>query len=159
MVNLYEPILLLLHKHKQQSGVFEKMDMGKNHTPTILNSKEAQRLRNAGEIQKQEILPKIGIQNTLFSEEKTRHWFEIQSQKNLETKDLKNHWNFIFPEMPWTKETIHWEDQNANRKLIANFGKSKDPFRLLVLFDSIKTGKIWIYLTYHSIPPQDYTNK
>jgi hypothetical protein len=154
MVNLFEPLLLTFLKKTSPSAETKK-DLTNLQTKfsEIHSSVKIKTIENhlTGTI---EIYPPNfpGIKKSFFSEDKARHWMEILQQKNPEGKDLKLHWNFLFPEIPWSNERIYFNDEKNKSKFYGTLSKEKDTFLLCVLFDSIRTGKIWIYLEYHPHP-------
>jgi hypothetical protein len=69
---------------------------------------------------------------------------------------MGHHWNFLFPEIPWSEERLYWEDEKKKSKFFGLVTSKKDFFLFCVLFDSIRTGKVRIYLEFN--PAEDKTS-
>jgi len=150
MVNLFEPILFSFIKNRSilpssppenvSNPKLQKAGLIQNHIQPEL------RLTQVKE-ETQAVFP--DSKRSFFSEAKTTQWMEILRDQDPKSKELSLHWNFLFPEIPWAEERIYWEDEKKKSKFFASLASKKDTHLLCVLFDSLRTGKVWIYLEYH----------
>lgn len=95
-------------------------------------------------VNKQELVSYTKIKNSFFNESKTNQWkhaTETSDPKSVEWKPL---WNFLFPEIQWTKNRIHFQDKKKKRSFEGFFQKEGDADYFCAIFESIITGKIWI---------------
>lgn len=151
MVNLFEPFLLsLLRKHQvlQASSKTEDILVEKVKVPEI---KIFQKIASATARGSAEEVPlkNVGIKESFFSPQRTERWLGILSEtKSVASEEIKPHWNFLFPEIPLFEERIFWQDEKAKSQCFATMGKKEDTFCLCLLFESLRTGKVWIYLEY-----------
>jgi len=150
MVNLFEPFLISLLKKFPISSAPSKFEgnMAKeigNLQPKVLskiNFPAMTPIRTDVPIKHAE------MKDAFFSEVKTDRWMEILRDSRSVSEELKPHWSFLFPEIPWSEDRIYWEDEKSKSKFYGTIANKKGAFSLCLLFESLRTGKIWIYLEY-----------
>jgi hypothetical protein len=154
LVNLFEPSLIQLLKQRIDPPFSAPRNINLHKRSSLLE-------QNPGVI-KQAIIkgnsvpePTLEtskfreIKSAFFDTVKTNHWMEIQRQASSDGKELKNHWEFLFPEIPFTNERFYFEDLENKSKLYGTLGQEKESYWLGIFFESLQTGKISIFLTYH----------
>ncbi|TGL57413.1 hypothetical protein EHQ58_14085 [Leptospira ognonensis] len=156
MVNLFEPFLISLLRKHQVSLATAKTEERHADQVRIPDTKLFSKITSASKQEGTADLPigNVGVKASFFSPWKTERWLEIlKDTKSTTSEDTKPHWNFLFPEIPWSSERIYWRDEKSKSQFFGTLGKNQDTFCLCLLFDSLRTGKVWIYIE-HSVRPE-----
>ncbi len=150
MVNLLEPFLSTLLKNTLKPLPSKATEENPTLAPSSLHIPKSKNQLIPLPLDNEKSQPKFPeAKRAFFSDIKSSHWFEIQKDEGIESKEIKHQWNFLFPEIPWSEERIYWEERNRKSKFYSTLASKKDSFLLCVLFDSERTGKVWIYMEYN----------
>ncbi len=152
MVNLFEPFVLSLLKTIPR---YASENPPQKPTPTQnlsspLPIKIPNKPQNSHQVLAEPTLFHRPAKEFFFSEVKMERWMDVLKQNQSPTEELKPIWNFLFPEIPWSKDRFYWEDERERSKAYGTIFKDKNAFYLCVHFDSAKTGKISIYIEYQN---------
>ncbi len=94
---------------------------------------------------KQELASFRRVRDSFFSESKTEQWQHATEKSDPKSIEWKPLWNFLFPEIQWTKNRIHFHDKKKKRSFEGFFQKEGEAdYYFCALFESLLTGKIWI---------------
>lgn len=155
MVNLFEPLLLnFIRKEVLSFNIDRKNESNpsyKSIPKQIISSPVFSQVNKPSDDKVIKVdFPEI--KSSFFSEEKTTPWLDFFQNRSSDTGQNKAHWNFLFPEIPWSSEQLDWQDEKSDGKLTGHYVEKEDTHSLCLLFESEKTGKIWIYFEYKLIP-------
>ncbi|TGN08264.1 hypothetical protein [Leptospira ilyithenensis] len=104
---------------------------------------------------KQELASFLRVRDSFFNESKTEQWQHATEKSDPKSIEWKPFWNFLFPEIQWTKNRIHFHDKKKKRSLEGFFQKEGEDSYFCALFESLFTGKIWIIFYFPSSPKKE----
>ncbi|BDA78917.1 hypothetical protein LPTSP3_g18470 [Leptospira kobayashii] len=105
---------------------------------------------------KQELASFLKIRNGFFNESKTEQWQHATEKSDPKSIEWKPLWNFLFPEIQWTKNRIHFQDKKKKRSFEGFFQKEGEAdYYFCALFESLITGKIWILFYFSNSSPEE----